>query len=271
MTTSGHSTAREAADSDTLAYGARVGLAARGLVYVLISVLGAQIALGDSARADQQGALQKISEQSFGQALLWLVAAGFAAYGLWRLGEAAWGRREEPDTKKRTVKRVESLASGLAYLLLCVAALRFAVGNASSGSGQQKSLTLRLLDAPGGRTMLIVIGLVIIGVGVALAWRGLKTNFDEHLNRGSMSAQTYDMVRRLGQAGYVARGAVFALVGVLVVTAALDHDVEKAGGLDVALHSLASAPFGTVLLLAAAAGLACFGVYSFAESRYRRL
>jgi hypothetical protein len=71
--------------------------------------------------------------------------------------------------------------------------------------------------------------------------------------------------------GYLARGIVFALAGGLVVKAAVDHDAEKAGGLDVALHSVAGAPYGKFLLFAAAAGLACFGAYSFAEARYRRL
>ena len=269
MTTSAHGNARQAAASGTLKRGARVGLAARGLVYVLIGLLAAQVASGASERADQQGALQKIADQPFGRVLLWLVAVGFAAYGLWRLGEAAWGRRDESDEKKRTVKRVESLASGLFYLLFCATALRFAAGG--GGSGRQRSLTVRLLDAPGGTTLLIVIGVVVVGIGIALAWRGLKTDFERHLNHGSMSAQTYGVVRRLGQGGYLARGVVFSLVGVLVVKAALDHDPEKAGRLDVALHSVAAAPFGTALLYAAAAGLACFGAYSFAEARYRRL
>lgn len=260
--------ARQAAGSASLRLGARVGLAARGLVYVLIGVLAGKIAAGGSERADQQGALQKISEQPFGNSLLWLVTAGFVAYGLWRLGEAAWGRRDEIDEKKRLVKRVESLASGLFYLLLAALALRFATGG---GSGSHDSLTLQLLDAPGGRMILTVIGLVVVGVGVGLAWRGINTDFEKQLTRTSMSSQTYGLVRRLGQVGYVARGAVFAFVGVLVVEAALDHDPGKAGGLDVALHRVASAPHGVLLLSAAAAGLVSFGAYSCAEVRYRRL
>ncbi len=265
-------TARQAADSGVLEKGARIGLAARGLVYVLIGLLAGQVAFGGGGgqTTDQQGALQKIVEQPFGKVLLWLVAVGFLAYGAWRLGEAAFGRREEPDEKKRTVKRIESLCSGLFYLFFCVAALRVATGSGGSGK-KQKDMTARLLDASGGKTVLIVIGLVIIGVSAALAWRGWKTDFEKQLDKSSMSGRTYDVVRRLGQVGYIARGAVFGLVGVLVVKAALDHDPNKAGGLDVALRSVAAAPYGKFLLLAAAAGLICFGLYSFAESRYRRL
>ena len=76
-----------------------------------------------------------------------------------------------------------------------------------------------------------------------------------------MSRTTFTAVRRLGQVGYVARGAVFALIGVLVVKAAMDHQPGKAQGFDVALKSLAGAPVGQVLLVLPALGLICFGAY----------
>ena len=200
--------------------------------------------------------------------MLWIVAVGLLAYGLWRLGEGIWGRREETDEKKRTVKRLESVASGLLNIALSLVAAQIAVGSGSSGDGDQTS---RLLDAKGGETIIFVIGLVLIGVGIALAWRGLKTDFEKQLKSGEMSPRTYAVVRRLGQAGYLARGVVVALVGGLVIKAAVDHDPEKASGIDLALKSMAEAPFGKFLLGLTALGLICFGAYSFAEVRYRRL
>jgi hypothetical protein len=260
--------ASRAADSDWLARAARVGLAARGLIYVLVGALAIDVALGDSERTDQKGAMQKIAEQPFGQTMLWVVAAGLVAYGLWRVGEGIWGRREETDDKKRTVKRLESVASGLVNIALGLTAARVATGSSSSGGGD---LSRSILDANGGETIMFVIGLVLIGVGIALAWRGLKTDFEQQLKTGEMSPRTYDVVRRLGQAGYLARGVVVGLVGGLVIKAAMDHDPDKASGFDLALKSLAEAPFGKVLLGLAALGLICFGAYSFAEVRYRRL
>lgn len=262
--------ADRAANSDSLAMAARVGLLARGVVYALIGILAAQVALGSSERTDQQGALQKIAEQPFGRFVLAVVAVGFLAYGLWRIGEGAFGRKEEHDDKKRALKKIESLVSGLFYLIFSATAAKMALGGGSGGN-KQKDLSSRILNATGGRTIFVVLGLIILAVSVGLVWRGVKTKFEELLKRGEMSARTYAVVRRLGQAGYVARGCVFALVGVLVIKAALDHDAAKAGGLDVALKSVANAPFGKFLLLAAAAGLVCFGAYSCAEARYRRL
>jgi hypothetical protein len=262
-------TARQAADSDWLTRAARLGLAARGLIYVLLGILAMQVARGSSARTDQTGALDTIAEQPFGQTLLWVVAGGLLAFGLWRIAEGIWGRRGSTDEKRRTLERVVSACSGLINIALGVLAARIALGGGGGGNG--RTVTARLLDAPGGKMIMVVAGLVVIGVGIGLAWFGLKTDFERELTRGAMGTRMYAVVRRLGQVGYVARGLVVGLVGALVIDAALNQDPNQATGLDVALKSLAEAPFGPVLLVVAAAGLICFGVYSFAEVRYRRL
>jgi uncharacterized protein DUF1206 len=261
-------TARQAANSETLTKAARLGFVAKGLVYALIGVLAFQVALGGSERADQKGALQKVAEQPFGTFVLWLMVIGFTGYALWRFSEAAWGRRDEIDEKKRTVKRLGSAANGLVYLGFGILALRTATGGSST---DQSTWTAKVLDHSGGRTLVVIAGLVVIGIAIGLTARGLKTDFEKHLNTGQMSPRTYDAVRRLGQVGYVARGAVFALVGVFIIKAAVDHEPGKSGGFDTALKSVADAPFGQFLLLAAAVGLICFGVYCLAEARYRRL
>jgi hypothetical protein len=83
-------TARQAADSKWIERTARVGLAARGLVYVLIGILAFQIAFVDrAAQADQQGAFQTRAQNGFGKVILWLVIIGFVGHGLWQATEAA--------------------------------------------------------------------------------------------------------------------------------------------------------------------------------------
>jgi hypothetical protein len=263
-----HGAARQAANSQTLNKAARLGFVAKGVVYALIGILAFQVALGDTERTDQKGALQKVAEQPFGTLLLWLMAVGFFAYGLWRFSEAAWGRRDETDEKKRAAKRLGSLANGLVYVGFGLLSVRTATGGSSSS---QSGWTAKVLNHSGGQTLVVVAGLVVMAIAVGLTVRGLKTDFEKHLDTGRMSRRTYGAVRRLGQVGYVARGAVFALVGVFVIKAAVDHEPGKAQGFDVALKSVAGAPFGQFLLMAAAAGLVCFGAYCFAEARYRRM
>jgi hypothetical protein len=66
----------------------------------------------------------------------------------------------------------------------------------------------------------------------------------------------------------VAKGAAFALVGVLLWRAATSADVATATGLDGAMTAIAGVGAGPWLLTAVAAGFAAFGVYALARARY---
>jgi type IV secretory pathway VirB2 component (pilin) len=79
------------------------------------------------------------------------------------------------------------------------------------------------------------------------------------------------VVKVLGMTGTIARGLVFALVGVLVVDAAITHQASKSGGIDKALLTLRDQPFGPFLMLVAALGLVVFGVYGLCEARWRKV
>ena len=74
----------------------------------------------------------------------------------------------------------------------------------------------------------------------------------------------------LGTVGWIAKGIALGLIGLLFGWAAIRHDPKKAGGLDAALGTLRDQPFGSVLLLAMAAGFAAFAVYCFVWSRNAR-
>ncbi len=74
-----------------------------------------------------------------------------------------------------------------------------------------------------------------------------------------------------GIAGNGAGGVVLALVGIFVIQAAAANNAHASKGLDQTLRTVAHAPFGNVLLLMVAAGLAAYGPYSFVEMRYRRV
>jgi Domain of Unknown Function (DUF1206) len=263
--------ARQAADSRWIERMARVGLAARGLVYVLIGILAIQIAFVDRAeQADQQGAFQTLAQNGFGKAILWLVILGFVGYGLWQASEAAWGHRRERDDRKRAASRIESAVKAVIYLVLAVVALRVVTGTSGSGQGGEQ-VTAKLLQMPGGQILVALTGVAIVAAAVLLAWRGLRTKFEEHLDLTELGPGTRSALINLGKVGYIARGVVFSLVGILVVAAAVTFDPDKARGMDAALRQVAAQPYGPWLLSLMALGLMCFGAYSFAEARYRRL
>jgi len=73
---------------------ARIGLTARGVVFGIIGARLVQAGFADSSRhtRDIGGALRDVASQPHGRLLLGLVAAGLAAYGVYQLVVARFGR-----------------------------------------------------------------------------------------------------------------------------------------------------------------------------------
>jgi hypothetical protein len=115
-----------------------------------------------------------------------------------------------------------------------------------------------------------LVALVIIGVAVGTAVKGIRKSFVDDLDMTDLPRGTQQWVRRLGVVGYVAKGVTFSIVGILVGIAAIQHDPKQAGGLDAALKTLANQPFGTVALFVVALGLAAYGVYCFAAAKAQK-
>jgi len=248
---------------------ARLGLIARGVVYLLIGFLALQIALsGSNKEMDQEGAFHYVAAQPLGQFMLWALAFGLFAYGLWRLVQAITGDVDDPDPDHKTRERVVDAVKAVIYFAFAFTAGSIAAKAGSSGS---TGFTADLMKETGGQLLVGAVGVVIVGVGLYMVWQGWSTDFEKVLDTSSMGATTHRVVVLLGRVGYIARGVVFALFGIFVVVAAVNFDPKKAESLDVALSAIARAPAGPVLLALAAAGLVAFGLYSFADSKYHRV
>jgi Domain of Unknown Function (DUF1206) len=261
---------RRAAQGEAMSLLARWGLAARAAIYVLIGVLAVALAFGSRrGETDQRGALQELTRHTGGMVLVWVIAIGLAAYALRRLSEAVFGVAGEG---KKASPRVRSFARGVIYAFLAVSAFQIAShSDAGSQAGQQELWTAKAMQHPGGRWAVGLVGVVIVVCGVVLAWEGVRRKFERDLDLRRISPATRKLVEFLGVVGTTARGAVFALAGVFVISAAVNYDPKQAGGLDRALRELADTPAGPWLLVAVAIGLVMFGVYGFAEAKWRRV
>jgi hypothetical protein len=160
---------------------------------------------------------------------------------------------------------------GLVYAGLAFTGYALLHGSSSSQAGQQREMTARVMQHTGGRWLVGTVGVVIAVVGLALAWEGLRLKFMRYFPAGALRPGTRRLVEVLGWVGNIARGLVFAVVGTLVVIAAVRYQPSKAGGLDAALKTLRDRNDGQVILLAIAVGLMAFGVYGLFEARYRRV
>ncbi len=263
--------ARQAGDSTSLEMVARAGLIAYGIVHLLIGWLAGRIAwsASDSKSADTSGALKTLASQPFGRILLWLVAIGLVALALWQASDAIWGHRSR-DGADRARKRLASGASAVIFAALGFSAASIALGSGTSSTQSQTKATSGVLGWPGGRVIVVVAGLVIIGVGVGHVIKGAQKSFAEEIDTSTMPPSARTSVAYLGQIGYIAKGAALALVGGLLGYATLTADRQKQG-LDGAMQTIVAQPFGKFLLTVAALGFVAFGVFGILQSRYRRM
>lgn len=253
--------------SDWIDHLARAGLVAFGIVHVVLGWLALQLALGDSAgSASSNGAVRELAQQPFGTVLVWAVAGGMLLLALWQAIEAAVGHLHHKDSR-RLRKRLSSAGKTLVYGYVGVSAAMIAAGAGSSGGGSD-SMTARLMALPGGQVLVALVGAVIIGIGIYLVHKGWSEKFTEDLTGEGRSGDTGTAYVWLGKAGYVAKGVALGSVGTLFGYAAVTHDAKKSGGLDQALQEVLQQPFGPVLLVGIAAGIACFGVFCFAHARH---
>jgi hypothetical protein len=255
------STAKRVENSEWFERAIRVGLASYGVVHLLIAWLALQLAFGNSSgAANQRGAMRQLAQQSFGKPLLWIIALGFVALAVWQAFDAIWGHQKH-DGGKRTFKRVGSAGKVVVYLVLAFTAVKTAVG--SSSSSNKDSITAKVMKLPLGQLIVGLVGVAIVAVGIYLISRAVRRSFEHDLQPQATSGTTGSTVVRLAQVGYTAKGVALAIVGVLFIWAAVTFDPKKAGGLDAALHTLISQPFGPWLLAVVAVGIGCFGVYCF--------
>ena len=263
-----------AARSTWLERMARAGLVARGLLYVVVAILAIRVAQGHSeVQPDKQGALQAVVRQPLGRFLILLLAVGFAGYALWRFVEAAVGPTDEDDPRKANFKRIGYAARGGLYTFFFFGAVRLFIWSNRPPTDENAEVdwTARVLDWPAGAWLVTAVGLGVLGAGLYVGWRGLSGKFRKRLKPLEMSAVERRWVRGLGTVGMVARMLVTMVIGGLLVVAARQHDPAQAVGIDGALKRLADRSYGPVLLTVVAFGLAAYGLYSFAEARYRRV
>jgi hypothetical protein len=251
---------------------ARAGFAARGVMYVIIGWIAVEVAFHRSSQqADRTGALHTVSATPVGGILLWLLVVGFIGMALWRLSEAVYGSPGSDGQKAS--KRLAALGRAIIYGVIAYGVLKYALGTGGPQSSDKQSvdLTSTLLKYPGGKFLVIVIGLALIGGGIYLAYEAWKEKFRRDMELGQMRARTRRIVEWLGKFGGMARGAVFVTAGVFLVVAAVEAKPQQAKGIDSSLRVLASTPLGPLLLVLVAIGLIMFGLFSLCQAKWRCL
>lgn len=236
----------------------RIGFATRGLLYIVIAIL----IIRTGRAEDPSGALEYLGRGG-GQLLLGVMAAGLAAYGVWRMADAAFDIERHGTDRKGTLERVGAAVSGIVHFFLAWQAIQLMRGAASSGGDSTQEGAQTALQLPGGSALVVIGALVLVAVGGVQLMKAVKGAFLRYLDP-SIAQQRW--VQWAGRAGYAARGFVFLISGYVLGRAGLEEQAGEAGGMEQALSWLTS-PFDLII----GAGLLGFGLFSLVEARFRRL
>lgn len=239
----------------------RLGFAARGVLYGLIAYL----AIAAGRNAGSSDVLRSMADGGAGRLVLGLIALGLLAYGAWRCLEAAQDLEGAGDGAKGAMVRLGHALSGVVHIALGLLAGGLVFGLVGQGGGGDGADTAAgwVMDLPAGDILVRLLAVGFVLGGLAEAWAAYRLKFLEQLD-GRAARRPW--VKWVGRLGYIARGIVFILIGVLLWQAAGAHNPGQAGGVGEALGSLSGTSRSAV-----AAGLGLFGVFSLVQALYRRI
>jgi hypothetical protein len=248
---------------------ARFGYGARGIVYCVVGGLAVLAAIGQGGRAgDSESALRWVLAGPFGVVLVGLIAAGLLGFAVWRFIESVTDADRRGTSLKGATVRLAHLLSAAIYTGLAITAASLALGLGRKGGDATQDWTAWLLAKPFGLWLVGLIGLGVMGGGVAFLIKAFKGDVTDRLK---LDADHCRWAKPVGQFGYAARGVAFLIIGGFFIAAAWYQASSEVKGLAGAFAALRAQPYGWVLLAIVAAGHFAFGAFGLIQARFRHI
>jgi len=250
---------------------ARLGYASIGAVYAIIGIvtLSAALKRGGTEAGGASDAFNVILQQPFGRLLMFLVAAGMFGYAAWRYASAIKDSDHRGSDAKGLAIRTASFFRGLFYTILAWEAGRMALRDTASGAdgNATRHWTGRLMEKPFGRTLALIAGLIVIGIGIYQMSRAWRSKLGKKLRIENVSADFRRHVVAICRFGIAARAVVFLVIGYSIIKAGWKYRASAAADTEQAFSLLRST--SQWLLAVVAIGFIAYGIYQFVNARYR--
>lgn len=251
---------------------ARVGYAAKAVVYIVIGFLALGALSSRREAPDSEGAMAAIVRQPFGKTLLVIIAIGLLGYALWRVIEAFVDPQGKGDGVKGLGWRGWMVGRGLFHAALAWQAISFVMrgGGGASGEGETDRNAQTIMSAPFGPWLVVLLGLGIAGYGIGQIVMAVKGKLAKRLEQGglrSMSPGVRTWAIRISRYGLAARGVLFTIIGGFLAQAGFTEDPDRARGIGGAFNVFDSPAMLAIIAL----GVISYGVYEAIKARYARI
>jgi hypothetical protein len=249
---------------------ARLGYGSKAVLYTLVGVLAFGAGQGTGRMTGSRGALATILSAPLGRILVAVIALGLVGYAVWRIVEGI----TDPDRRGKDLKgltlRASFIGRGLLHAFLGITAARVALSGTPAGDDETaEEWTARFLEAPGGKLVLMGVGIGLMGFAAYQLYRAVTAKLSRRLDLTRMRPATARWAVAASRFGIAARGLVFGLMGAALFRAVREHDPSEAGGTGESLQVIAGV--GRWPLMLVALGLIAYGGYELINARYRRI
>ena len=252
---------------------ARLGFAAKALLYITVGALAtyAALGLGGTAAPGKHAALFTLLEAPLGRGLMGIIAVGLFGYAAWRIVEALFDPERRGHGIKGLALRIRSAVSGAIHVMIGITTAKLALGHFAIGAEgkEARHWAARALSTSGGQTALWIVALGLVAYGVYQLYCAWRSKLSDKLSLDRLRPQTARLVVAVSRFGIAARGVVFIAMGGIIARVVREHDAKEAGGLQASLQELTG--LGRWPYLFVAAGLIAYGIYELIEAKYRRI
>ena len=258
---------------DWIAYFARFGYAAKGVLYGGIGLLALLQALDLSSgkTTDSKGVLITIASQPYGRVMLVILAISLMGYVLWRFIEAFVDPEHSGHDAKNIARRIGYAVSGLVYASVAFSAVGILRSSSSEDGKSAQEWALTIMQQPFGRWLVGAGGLLAFGLGCYYFYRAIKAEFRKHMKMYEMSDTAKTWATIVGRVGNAARGVVYIVISVFTLRAAWAFDPSKIKTTEGALAVFDNNPADEWILSILGIGFIAYGIHMGFQAVYRRI
>lgn len=246
---------------------ARVGYAAKSVLYLAVAGFVALTASGKRQHADEtdtEGVLFYLDEGPLGSIVLVLLSIGLAGHALWRFIQGILDPEDKAHGVIGWLRRISYLVRGTLHGALVVTAVQLLLDEAGRKEGVKDwSAEIMHRAPPFGAWLVGMIGLAVIAYALDSLHKVWTRRLRKELDLSGLARPWRISAMTLCRVGVTARAFLFIASGGFIVLAAFRGDPTHAKGFGEALRALQAWEHGAVTLWVFAVGIVA---YAFQEA-----